>query len=66
MKKITGHNLIELYDEYGNKVKSKKETTGSYILSLAIAKKWENKKAGNTAVISRVLYNSIDNNDKWS
>ena len=65
MKKITGHNLIELYDKYGSKIKSKKDNSGGYIFSLAIAKKWENKKAGNTAIISRILYNSIDNNDKW-
>jgi len=55
-----------MYDKYSHKVKSKKEESGSYIASLAIAKKWENQKAGNTSVISRILYNSIDNNDKWS
>lgn len=65
MKKETGKIIIECYDKYGHKVIDYNDET-CYTLALARAVDWENKNEGNTSVISRIMYNTVCNNDKWS
>ena len=65
MKKETGKLLIKCYDKYGNKVVSHEGET-RYMVALVLAKSWEDKKEGNTAVISRIMYNTVCHSDKWS
>lgn len=65
MKKETGKLLIECYDNYGNKVVSHEDET-RYTVALVLAKAWEDKNEGNTAVISRIMYNSVCEHEKWA
>lgn len=64
MRKATGSHIIDCHDQYGHKVKSLVKpgfTTGR-----AAAREWEERHDGNTAVVYRILYNTVDNkNDKW-
>ena len=63
MRKEFGCIFVEQYDKYGNRVSVDKGK--SYMDARGIARKWEEKHPKNTAVISRILYNTVSNNDKW-
>lgn len=61
MRKITGMYLIERFDRFG--VKKKTKTAEHFMSAKAKAAKYEAKEEGNSAVIMRVLYNTIENWD---
>lgn len=63
MNKSTGKIIIEWYDDHGHKEGS--SGCESYIHAVKIAKLWESKVPGNNVIVSRVLYNTRSNNDKW-
>lgn len=63
MRKPKGALLIEWYDELGHKVGSCERQ--SYTMGEKIAALWESKQPGNSVVISRILYNTKSNSDKW-
>lgn len=62
MQKRTGEYIIERFDQYGHKKKSK--LANSYILALRKAYRWTSKDEGNSAVILRILFNSIEKGAK--
>lgn len=64
MKKSKGKIIMEFYDKYGHKVKT--EEAPNFIECKRMANNWESEKEGNSAIGSRVLYNTHSNNDKWS
>jgi len=65
MQKEKGKIIIECYDKYGHKVKDIGDQTG-YVNALSLGQDWEKRNEGNNVVISRILYNTVCNNDKWS
>ena len=64
MRKPRGTLLIEWYDDLGHKVGSCERD--SYTTGRKIADLWESKHQDNSVVISRILYNTKSNNDKWT
>lgn len=58
MKKKTGRHLVERYDAYGHKLKLKKAS--GYITGKAMGKKHMLKHPQGSAVVTRVLWNSIE------
>jgi len=63
MNKSTGKIIIEFYDDHASKVKTMEET--SYILAKVLVTDWEKRDERNSAIISRILYNTFSNSDKW-
>ena len=63
MRKETGSLIIEWYDELGHKAGSC--VRDSLHIGEKIATLWESKHPGNSVVISRILYNTHANNNKW-
>ena len=65
MRKARGVYLLELFDDYGSKVKSKKVKAGNYMTGKKKADKWCAKHAGYSAVLLLVVFNSKDNKESW-
>lgn len=63
MRQETGKFIIKWYDKFG--AKQGKCTAESFGQSSKIAHLWESLGPGNNVVITRVLYNTILNNNKW-
>jgi len=63
MRKEKGILLIEWYDELSHKAGECERD--SYVTGKKFADLWESKHPGNSVVISRILYNTNCNNDKW-
>ena len=63
MEKKIGMYILELYSKYG----SKKEMIEavSFIDGTTKAKDWEDEAEGNSAVLTRVLYNTHDKRDTY-
>jgi len=58
MQKKTGEFIVEMYDKYGHK-EGWTYATG-IIHGKRIAQEHEKDRQGNTAVVYRILYNTID------
>ena len=56
MRKVPGIYIVEFYDEYHSKVKTKKAK--NYQDAAKKANKWKKKKAGYSASAELVVYNT--------
>lgn len=64
MRKPTGSTIVDCFDHYGAKVKS--EEKSGYITAMGLVDEWEAEHKFNTAVVSKILYNTVDKKrDKW-
>ncbi len=65
MQKKTGNYILECYDKYSHREQYTNED--NFLIAKGKAEAWENKSKGNTAIVSRILYNSVcKQKDKWS
>jgi hypothetical protein len=63
MRQKTGEYIVRMYDKYGHK--EGWTYAKGFIHGCSICKEHEEASEGNTASLSRVLYNTHDA-DKWS
>ena len=64
MKYIFGDFQVLLFGDHGDKIKTK--TAESYHNAVVKARKHEAKNPRYSAVVTRVVYNSINDGHKWS
>lgn len=64
MKKGKGAFVIEWYGSHANKEGSAEME--SYAMALKVGSFWERITPGGSVIISRILYNTFSNAEKWS
>ena len=63
MRKETGLIFLEKYDEYSHKVDTIEKP--NVVDAICEANDWEEQHPRNSAVVSRILYNTNSKMDKW-